>query len=174
VSINVSADDLRTFRFLNLLTAALRGTGVAPLQIRIEATERSFMNADATRGVIAAFRAAGHPVYIDDFGTGYSSLSYLQTFEVDVLKIDKSFVDTIAQDTASSVVAPHIIAMAHELGLEIVAEGVESGTQAIWLLDKGVQYAQGWYYAKAMPVDEFARWLGRNRAARAADSPSAN
>jgi sensor c-di-GMP phosphodiesterase-like protein len=170
VSINVSSEDLHTDRFLNILTASLKGTGIAPRQIRIEATERSFMNADATRGVIATFRAAGHPIYIDDFGTGYSSLSYLQTFEVDVLKIDKSFVDTIAQDTASSVVAPHIIAMAHELGLEVVAEGVESGAQAAWLLKKGVQYAQGWYYAKAMPAGELAIWLGKNRTLRKADS----
>ncbi|QGZ57741.1 EAL domain-containing protein [Paraburkholderia acidiphila] len=170
VSINVSSEDLRTFRFLNLLTKSLQGTGIAPRQMRIEATERSFMNADATRGVIAAFRAAGHPIYIDDFGTGYSSLSYLQTFEIDVLKIDKSFVDTIAQDTASSVVAPHIIGMAHELGLEIVAEGVESEFQAQWLRTKGVQYAQGWYYAKAMSAGDLARWLGKNRAARTPDS----
>jgi sensor c-di-GMP phosphodiesterase-like protein len=170
VSINVSSEDLSSFRFLNLLTASLKTTGIAPRQVRIEATERSFMNADTTRGVIAAFRAAGHPVYIDDFGTGYSSLAYLQSFEIDVLKIDKSFVDTIAQDTASSVVAPHIIAMAHELGLEIVAEGVESGVQAAWLLDKGVQYAQGWYYAKAMSAGDLAIWLGKNRTLRRTDS----
>ena len=174
VSINVSSEDLCTLRFLNLLTKSLPGTGIAPGQMRIEATERSFMNADATRSVIAAFRAAGHPVYIDDFGTGYSSLSYLQSFEIDVLKIDKSFVDTIAQDTASSVVAPHIIAMAHELGLEIVAEGVESEFQAQWLLKKGVHYAQGWYYAKAMSAGDLAKWLGKNRASRSANRIAGN
>jgi sensor c-di-GMP phosphodiesterase-like protein len=159
VSINVSADDLRSERFLKILANVLKGTGIAPTQIRIEATERSFMNADKSRSVIAAFRAAGHPVYIDDFGTGYSSLSYLQTFRVDVLKIDKSFVDTIAKDSASSVVAPHIIAMAHELGLEIVAEGVESDKQVEYLRKRGVQYGQGWYFAKAMPVGELVAWL---------------
>lgn len=164
VSINVSCEDLATFRFLNRLKASLDKTGIAPRQIRIEATERSFMNADTTRGVIAAFRAAGHPVYIDDFGTGYSSLSYLQTFEIDVLKIDRSFVNTIDQDTASSIVAPHIIAMAHALNVEIIAEGVESAVQAAWLRDKGVQYAQGWYYAKAMAAHELTRWLDQNRA----------
>lgn len=170
VSINVSSEDLRSTRFLDLLTASLVGTGIAPAQVRVEATERSFMNSDATRGVIAAFRAAGHPIYIDDFGTGYSSLSYLQTFEVDVLKIDKSFVDTIAQDTVSSVVAPHIIAMAHELDIEIVAEGVESAAQAQWLLNKGVQYAQGWYYAKAMSSSELPVWFFGKRASRRTDS----
>lgn len=159
VSVNVSSNDLHSERFLKILTDTLSGTGINPSQIRIEATERSFMNADETRSVIAAFRAAGHPVYIDDFGTGYSSLAYLQTFRVDVLKIDKSFVDTIAKDSASSVVAPHIISMAHELDMEIVAEGVESESQVEYLRAKGVQYGQGWYFAKAMPVAELTAWL---------------
>ncbi|WP_267904759.1 EAL domain-containing protein [Paraburkholderia acidiphila] len=111
-----------------------------------------------------------HPIYIDDFGTGYSSLSYLQTFKVHVLKIDKSFVDTIAQDTASGIVAPHIIAMAQELGVEIVAAGVESERQAQWLRGKGVHYAQGWYCAKAMSASDLAKWVGKNRASRSADT----
>jgi sensor c-di-GMP phosphodiesterase-like protein len=81
--------------------------------------------------------------------TGYSSLSYLQTFTIDVPKIDKSFIDTIAQDAASSVVAPHIIEMAHELGVEIVAEGVERDVQVEYLMQRGVQYGQGWLFAKA-------------------------
>jgi sensor c-di-GMP phosphodiesterase-like protein len=172
VSVNVGAEDLSSDRFLDVLSAALNGKGINPAQIRIEATERSFMNADKTRGVIAAFRAAGHPVYIDDFGTGYSSLSYLQTFRVDVLKIDKSFVDTIAKDTASSVVAPHIIAMAHELGLEIVAEGVESEPQMAYLVEKGVQYGQGWLFAKAMPASDLIAWLGKNWTAKRVDVTS--
>ncbi|WP_233469143.1 EAL domain-containing protein [Paraburkholderia madseniana] len=163
VSINVSSEDLRTRRFLNVLTARLQETGIRPAQVRIEATERSFMDADATRQTIAAFRDAGHPVYIDDFGTGYSSLSYLQTFTIDVLKIDKSFIDTIAQDAASSVVAPHIIEMAHELGVEIVAEDVERDVQVEYLVQRGVQYGQGWLFAKAMRVNELIVWLNESR-----------
>jgi sensor c-di-GMP phosphodiesterase-like protein len=162
VSINVSSEDLRTRRFLDVLTARLEGTGIRPAQLRIEATERSFMDADATRETIAAFRNAGHPVYIDDFGTGYSSLSYLQTFTVDVLKIDKSFIDTIGQDAASSIVAPHIIQMAHELGVKIVAEGIERDVQVEYLVQRGVQYGQGWLFAKAMGADELSAWLNEN------------
>ena len=163
VSINVSSEDLRTRRFLNVVTSRLEGTGIRPAQVRIEATERSFMDADATRQAIAAFRDAGHPVYIDDFGTRYSSLSYLQTFTIDVLKIDKSFIDTIGQEAASSVVAPHIIEMAHELGVEIVAEGVERDVQVEYLVQKGVQYGQGWLFAKAMRVSELISWLTESR-----------
>jgi sensor c-di-GMP phosphodiesterase-like protein len=160
ISINVSAEDLKTRRFLQVLTARLMDTGIAPRQLRIEATERGFMDADTSRDTIQAFRDAGHPVYIDDFGTGYSSLSYLQSFKVDVLKIDKSFVDTIGQDAASSNVAPHIIAMAHALGLEIVAEGIEHEAQAAYLREHGTQFGQGWLFAKAMPAVELKRYLG--------------
>lgn len=161
ISINVSAEDLKTRRFLKVLEAKLAGTGIAPEQIRIEATERGFMDADTARSTIQAFRDAGHPVYIDDFGTGYSSLSYLQNFKVDMLKIDKSFVDTVGQEAASSSVAPHIITMAHALGIEVIAEGVEDEAQARYLREHGAQYGQGWLFAKAMPVSEFIRFLGK-------------
>jgi sensor c-di-GMP phosphodiesterase-like protein len=159
VSINLAAVDLQSERFLQVLAVRLAGTGIAARQIHIEATERSFLDADATRQTIASFRNAGHPVYIDDFGTGYSSLAYLQNSKVDVLKIDKSFIDTIEQQAASSIVAPHIIAMSHALGLEIVAEGVEHVWQADYLKQRGVQYGQGWLFAKAMPAGALIEYL---------------
>jgi sensor c-di-GMP phosphodiesterase-like protein len=162
ISINLAAVDLQTDRFLQVLTARLAASGIAARQIHIEATERSFLDADATRQTIAAFRSAGHPVYIDDFGTGYSSLAYLQNSKVDVLKIDKSFIDTIDQQAASSIVAPHIIAMSHALGLEIVAEGVEHAGQADYLKQRGVQYGQGWLFAKAMPAGALIDYLRGN------------
>jgi sensor c-di-GMP phosphodiesterase-like protein len=159
VSINVAGEDLQTDRFIKKLNASLAGTGIHPSQIRIEATERGMLKADSARKIIGALRQAGHPVYIDDFGTGYSSLSYLQSFTVDVLKIDKSFVDTIGQGAASSVVAPHIIEMAHELGLGIVAEGVETEAQVEYLKRKGVEYGQGWLFSKALPAATLSAWL---------------
>lgn len=113
------------------------------------------------RDTIQAFRDAGHPVYIDDFGTGYSSLSYLQSFKVDALKIDKSFVDTIGQEAASSTVAPHIIAMARSLGLQVVAEGIEDRAQADFLRDQGVDYGQGWLFGRPVPAVELVQLLAR-------------
>ncbi|MNN69302.1 putative membrane protein YjcC [compost metagenome] len=135
--------------------------------MRIEITERSFLHADAVRGVIQAFRDAGHPVYIDDFGTGYSSLSYLQVFKVDALKIDKSFIDTIGHEAASSTVAPHIIAMAEALGFEVVAEGVEHEAQVRFLRERGAQYGQGWLFSHALPADALLRYLEREAPAAA-------
>ncbi|MFJ4292133.1 EAL domain-containing protein [Cupriavidus sp. NPDC089707] len=167
VSINVSAEDLRTPRFLEVLTARLPGTGIAPRQVRIEITERSFLHADVVRGVIQAFRDAGHPVYIDDFGTGYSSLSYLQVFKVDALKIDKSFIDTIGREAASSTVAPHIIAMAEALGFEVVAEGIEHEAQVRFLRERGAQYGQGWLFSRALPADALLRYLAQEAPAAA-------
>lgn len=162
VSINVGVEDLKSRRFLGVLNARLRGSGIAPDQIRIEATERGFMEPDVARDIIQAFRDAGHPVYIDDFGTGYSSLSYLQSFKVDALKIDKSFVDTIGHEAASSTVAPHIIAMARSLGLQVVAEGIEDRAQADFLREQGVDYGQGWLFGRPVPAVELAQQLARN------------
>jgi len=164
VSVNLSAPDLTTHRFLDVLGPALALQGVRPHQIRIEATERGFLDADAAKEVISAFRQAGHAVYLDDFGTGYSSLSHLQTFRVDGLKIDKSFVDTIGQDAASSSVASHIIDMAATLGVQVIAEGIEREEQAAYLHARGAQFGQGWLFSPPLTAAEFIRYAGETRA----------
>lgn len=162
VSLNASVDDLKDDHLLQVLNETLTGTGIHREQIRVEVTERSFMDLEAGREAIRALRDMGHPVYIDDFGTGYSSLSYLQHFEVDALKIDRSFVETIDEDPETNGLIPHIISMAHSLGIEIVAEGVEHEIQADYLRGAGAQYGQGWWFGKAMPLEELLHFIDNN------------
>ena len=109
--------------------------------------------------VIQAFREAGYEIAIDDFGTGYSNLYNLHSLNVDILNIDKSFIDTLTTNSTSYTIAEHIIEMARSLHLKTVAEGVETADQVNWLRKRGVRYCQGWHFAKAMPPQEFRQWL---------------
>lgn len=106
-------------------------------------TERGFIDVAKTTPVIRAFRDAGYEIAIDDFGTGYSNLHNLHALNVDVLKIDKSFVDMLTSNTTSHLIAEHIIQMANSLHLKIVAEGVETAEQVARLQQHGVQYCRG-------------------------------
>ncbi len=160
ISINLAPCDVRNLHILEYIRPLLMRYFIKPGQIAFEITERGFANPKLTAPVIDQFRRAGHPIYIDDFGTGYSSLSYLNTLAVDVLKIDKSFVDALEYKN----VTPHIIEMAKTLNIATVAEGVETQAQACWLRRHGVQYGQGWLYSKALPKREFIEWVARNDA----------
>jgi sensor c-di-GMP phosphodiesterase-like protein len=155
IAVNLSAQDIKTGRILPYICNALQGTGIEPQQIWLEATERGFMDIEAAKRTLEQARQSGHAVAIDDFGTGYSSLSHLQILPLDALKIDKSFIDTICTDSATSSVTPHIIAMAKTLHLKIVAEGIESQEQADYLLERDVEYGQGWLFSKALPAADF-------------------
>jgi len=159
IGINLSSQDLLMAETGRLVGELIRGMGVKPNNILVEATERGFMQADVARRIMDDIHALDVKIAIDDFGTGYSSLSYLEKFKLDYLKIDKSFVDTMGGETVTSQVAPHIIEMAKSLKLEMIAEGVESEAQVKFLREHGVQYAQGYFYAKPMPFTEFVAYV---------------
>ena len=162
VAVNLSPQDIKSGRVLPVIRAALAGTGIHPGQIWLEATERGFMDVAAASKTLEQARLFGHAIAIDDFGTGYSSLSYLQALPLDSLKIDKTFIDTVCTDSATSSVTPHIIAMAKTLKLKIVAEGIETRAQADYLLAREVEYGQGWLFAKALPAPEFVAFYRQN------------
>lgn len=160
INLNLSPQDLETDRLCLALQAGLQTQGLPATAIKLELTERALLDTDMTRGRLVQLRQLGHILAIDDFGTGYSSLSYLQSFELDILKIDKAFVDTIETTAATSAVIGHLVEMARSLGLDMVAEGVESRRQMEWLAARGVQYAQGYYFSKPLGMQAFEDFLG--------------
>ncbi len=132
--------------------------GLPPSCIQFELTETSLVrNVDTARNFLAELRNDGFSLALDDFGAGYSSLSYLARLPVDVIKLDRSFVEHLPHDPATRVVASGIIAMAAQLEVTTVAEGVETDAQRQFLEDVGCPQAQGWLVSRALPVDEFFR-----------------
>lgn len=154
ISLNFSSADLSDPATVAALRSRLQGAGIPAGQVIVEITERALVQPDEVQQQIRALRDMGVGIAIDDFGTGYSGLSYLTRLELDILKIDKAFVDTIGTDAATRSVVDHIIEIARSLDLVMVAEGVETQAQADYLRQRGVQYAQGWLYARAMSMDQ--------------------
>ena len=143
----------------------LRELGLPGHGVSIEITEGLLLDAGAAvTDKLAAVRAAGIQIALDDFGTGYSSLSYLKKFEIDYIKIDQSFVRNLATGPDDLVLCKAIIAMAHALGLKVIAEGVESGAQRQLLAAAGCDYGQGYLFSRPLPAAEFEAWLERSRA----------
>ena len=161
VGINVAPADFHAGDFLDCLRGCLRTMKAAPGNLILEVTERGLPDPVVARKTTGALRASGFAVAIDDFGTGYSSLSYLESLELDYLKIDRSFIEAIGTGAPTSQVVQHIIAMARDLKLCMIAEGVESQAQADFLRARGVQYAQGWLFGRPMPFAEVKEHFSR-------------
>jgi len=141
---------------------------ILPSQLIYEITERGLIQHDdeVARGVMTKLRKRESHIALDDFGTGYSSLGYISSFPLDYLKIDRSFVSTIGTDSLMSGLVDSIIDMAKRLRLKVIAEGIETPEQARYLEERGVEFAQGWYYSKAMPARgfiEFVHTFNNNR-----------
>ena len=127
--------------------------------LSIELTESVMMeNAEATIRTLQQLKDLGIKISIDDFGTGYSSLSYLKRLPIDTLKIDQSFVRDIPADSDGAAIAILIISMAHNLGLKVVAEGVETGEDAAMLRDMGCDEAQGYFFARPLDPAAHQAW----------------
>jgi diguanylate cyclase (GGDEF)-like protein len=160
ISVNVSAMEFRNEKFLEGIFAILKDTGLDPRFLELELTESVLMKRPAaTESILKALRSRGVQLAVDDFGTGYSSLSYLRKFSMDVLKIDQSFVRqiTTAPDEASIVTA--MISMGRSLNLRVVAEGVETPEELAFLRARDCDEAQGYYFGRPVPPDQFAKML---------------
>lgn len=159
IALNFCAEDFCTSNFPARLKAAMQHIGAKPRNLQVEVTERVFMHLDSATPSIDELRRLGVAIAIDDFGTGFSSLSYLTRLQFDYLKIDKTFVNTVETGAITSKIVEHIIEMSKSLGIAMIAEGVETRAQADYLRERGVHYAQGWLYAKAMPIRELLERL---------------
>lgn len=136
-----------------------------PSSISIEITEGLLLNTSKeTRNKLRQFRRAGIQVAIDDFGTGYSSLAYLKEFEIDYLKIDQSFIHDMSTEKANFAIVRSMIAMAHELEIKVIAEGIETENQHELLVNAGCDYGQGFLFSEALPPSEFLSMLKTNSA----------
>jgi diguanylate cyclase (GGDEF)-like protein/PAS domain S-box-containing protein len=140
----------------------LADIGLSGDRIVVEVTEGVLLNAsDKTFNRFHELRKACIQIALDDFGTGYSSMSYLQKFEIDYIKIDKSFVHNITTDQGNSTIAETIIVMAHKLGKKVIAEGVETQEQLDYLTQLGCDYGQGFLFSKAVPPDQFMTFFAK-------------
>lgn len=160
IAINVSSIHFQQKNFLNSINKLLIQTNTSATNFEIEMTERTVMNSAAeTISKLVKLKQLGFKLSIDDFGTGYSSLSYLVRFPLDVLKIDRSFIQQICILDDKQAIVDAIIQMSHRLNMKVVAEGVESAQQVELLKKMKCDYIQGFYYSKPLPIDELAEFL---------------
>lgn len=162
VSVNMSAEGFFLHDLEALFDQVFTQTGVAAESLTVELTESVLMqNAEVAKVVISKLRQRGLRISLDDFGTGFSSLGYLNHFSIDEIKIDRSFVQHLQADTREAALVQAIISLGHALGLEVVAEGVETAAQADILRRMGCDIFQGYFFARPMPDTDFLDFCRR-------------
>lgn len=160
IAINISSIHFQQQNFLESIQQILERNNTSAVNFEIEMTERTVMNsASETVSKLVRLKQMGFKLSIDDFGTGYSSLSYLVRFPLDILKIDRSFIQYICSLDDKQAVVDAIIQMAHRLKMKVVAEGVESAQQVELLREMGCDYIQGYYYSKPLPINELIDFI---------------
>ncbi len=153
VSVNASTRQLFEPEFIEKIPSVLQKTGIDPKYIHLEITETLLMeNPDLATITLNKIKEMGIKLVIDDFGTGYSSLSYLHRFPIQTLKIDRSFVITMLENAGSMEIVRAVAGLAHNLGIEIVAEGVETREQLSQVCDLKCDYAQGYHFSRPIPI----------------------
>jgi len=158
VAINVSARQMQDFNLVSILQQECDNNQVSPSNIEIEITESILMeDIEEKSKLLLAFQALGMGIAIDDFGTGYSSFNYLKKLPLNILKIDRSFIENICVDTKDEEIASGIIALAHSLHLKLVAEGVETQEQLNLLESKECDFYQGYLFSRPLPLNQILK-----------------
>ena len=160
VGVNFSVKDFSAVDLPNILKTAIEERKMNPLQIHLEIVESLLMESpENARAVLEKCREIGINISIDDFGSGYSSLSYLHYFPIDTLKIDQSFIRTLSKDQGSKVLVKAIIGLAHNLGMKVIAEGVETAADAEYLRSQGCEYIQGYFFSKPLAFEAASEFV---------------
>lgn len=160
ISVNLSPKQFQKQNLLEMILSVLEETGLSPDSLELEVTEGMVMkNPEEAVMVLQKLKQVGIKISIDDFGTGFSSLSYLKLFPIDTLKLDRSFMANIERDDADAKIASAVISLAHNLKMNVVAEGVENGEQYEFLVNRSCDYAQGYYISKPVEAQEVKRLL---------------
>ncbi len=169
MAVNLSPVQFRSDGFADRVIAIVRASGADPRRIELEVTESVLLDDDdLVREALKKFRRAGLRIALDDFGTGYSSLSYLRRFEVDKIKIDKSFIQHLGRTTDSTAIVTAVVTLGHAMGLTVTAEGVETLEQQRFLEEAGCCAMQGYLFSRAVPAHELPMLLAERVQARAA------
>jgi EAL domain-containing protein (putative c-di-GMP-specific phosphodiesterase class I) len=160
MSVNISPRQFTDPDMVSEVERILKETDLDPRVLRLEVTESVIIDgADSVRGILARLRSLGVRLYIDDFGTGYASLSYLHRFSFDAVKIDRSFISGLVLDGESAAIVRSIATLAHSLGIDVIAEGIDTGEQLTALQDMFCQLGQGNYFSEAMDPELIAPLL---------------
>jgi diguanylate cyclase (GGDEF)-like protein len=163
MAVNVSGQQLGAPEFVDMVARALEETGHVAQRLELEITETTLMrNLDQSAQVLSRLRALGVRLSIDDFGTGYSSLGYLKHLPVQTVKIDRSFVAELPENSHDAAITNGIIDMGHNLGLEVIGEGVETAAQLRYLRERGCDMIQGYLLHAPTTADNLEAWLGSN------------
>ncbi len=167
VAVNISTRQLQTHGFVALVESVLAQTGLPASWLELEITEDSIVtDADKVGDKLRKLQERGVALAIDDFGTGYSSLGYLKKFPVDRLKIDRSFVGGLPHDKDDAAITKAIVRLGHSLGLNVLAEGVETDAQLDHLRAEGCDSVQGYYFSRPLPAEELAALTASGRSDR--------
>ena len=160
IAINLSAVQFSDDGLINMIQSTLQQEKISNQLIELEITESAIMeNADKAIDIINGLTQLGIRISIDDFGTGYSSLAYLKKFSVNKLKIDREFIKHLPHDKEDAVLTTTMIMLAHNLGLDVLAEGAETKEQVDFLMQHGCTLVQGYYYSKPLPEDEYISYV---------------